>query len=884
MEHHRQSLWHNQTAAKAISTLDSPPEGLNEQEALRRSEKYGPNQLLAKRDKSLGQMIKDQIFDPMILILIGAALFSALLGEVIEASVILTIVILNALIGIVQEKKAQSSLAALKNLSTPMANVIRNGHEQKIPAQNLTLGDRIVLHDGDKVPADLRLIETANLRIQESALTGEAAAIYKNSDLVLAKDCPLGDRLNMAFASSIVTYGRGIGIVTAIGNHTEVGQIADLIEKQTDFETPLKKKLNSVGQRLTLVGIIICLSIFIIGALYGRPLLPQFLVAISLAISIIPEGLPATASIVMALGVKRMAKKKALIKKLPAVETLGNATVICSDKTGTLTLNQMTVTEVATDQHLLDESSKEPTQLKQQLADEALILAATLCNDATINDKQKISGDPTEAALLPLADQLNKNVQQIKITYPRVFEIPFDSNKKRMTTVNQVGQNYIAYTKGAIDQLLPHCTYIQTNQGVREICFNDIKHILNLSHKMATNSLRVLGFAQKTVTNFKEKELTTGLTFIGLTGMIDPPRPEVASAVQTCRQAGIKTIMITGDHQITAMAIAKKLNIYQDGDKIFTGQELDKMSNTELDAIVKKTSVFARVSPKDKLRIIESLKRNQEVVAMTGDGANDSPALKAADIGIAMGQSGTDVAKDVADMILLDDSFATIVAAIKEGRRVYRNLQKIIQFLLVGNIAEISTLAIATIFNWNTPLLAIHILWINLATATLPALALGIDAASPNIMKHQPVKTGTLFEKELVIQVISQGLFVALLTLTAYGIGSTMTNQAMGQTMAFYVLAFSQMLRSFNQHSNTNPIWKRPTGINYWLVISFMVSASLMTLIFTIPVLRNIFMLTTLSINQWLVVFILSIFSIIQVEIYKSIRKTRTKSTILTAR
>lgn len=819
------------------------------------------------------QMLKEQLFDPMILILLGAALFSAILGEYIEAIIISSIVVLNTIIGIVQERKAQSSLAALRDMSAPMAHVVRNGKEKLIPAKELVVGDIVNLHDGDMVPADMRLIETANLKIQEASLTGESVPVKKDANAILAQDCALGDRRNMAFSSSIVTYGRGQGVVTTIGMNTEMGAIAEMLEDQTQTETPLKRKLTRVGQLLTIIGIIICVLVFILGAIYQKPLVPQFLVAISLAISIIPEGLPATATIVMALGVKRMVKRNALIKKLPAVETLGSATVICSDKTGTLTLNKMTVTQIATDDfsHAIDVKSMQNSPGVQALA-----YADALCNDASINGKHEI-GDPTEIALIPFAQKLGLEQSKLKEEHPRLFEQPFDSDRKRMTTLHEIDNQYVAFTKGAADEILPLCSQIMINNNVRPITEHDQKQIMQLTKSMSADALRVLGFATKVVKNIPDAgtDLENNLTFIGVSGMIDPPREEVAESVQTCRDAGIRTIMITGDHKITALAIAKKLNIYQNGDLAISGSELDQMSDQQLDEAVKRATVFARVSPADKLRIIQSLKRNGEVTAMTGDGVNDSPALKAADIGVAMGITGTDVAKDVADMILLDDSFTTIAYAIKEGRRVYRNIQKVIQFLLVGNIAEITTLFVATLFNWDAPLLAVRILWVNLATATLPALALGVDPASRNIMKHKPVKSGTLFEKDLVWRVITQGIFVALMTLIAFFIGLATGNQVVGQTMAFSVLALSQMLRAFNQHSNTDPIWKRATGMNIWLIISFLISAFFMGIILFVPAIQKIFYVTSLSAGQWIVVIALAMLSIAQVEVVKGFKKVR---------
>ena len=824
-------------------------------------------------------MLKEQIFDPMILILLGAATFSALLNEWVEAGVIFFIVIINSIIGIIQEKKAQASLAALKTMSAPTATVIRNGSEEIVSASELVVGDLVILTNGDMVPADLRLTQSNNLKITEASLTGESIASEKNAAAVLSPDCPLGDRKNMAYTSSIVTYGRGSGIVTKTGMNTEIGQIAGMLEDDDTSDTPLKRKLNAVGKILTIIGLIICVLIFAIGAFYGRPLLPQFLVAISLAISIIPEGLPATATIIMALGVQRMAKEHALIKNLPAVETLGNATVICSDKTGTLTLNKMTVTHLANGDDFLNKKIlKVQKAVKNNNAYKDLMYAASLCNDASLSpaSPEEIIGDPTEGALIPLAQDFGYSVSSLRKEYPRLGEYPFDSIRKRMSTIHEINNEYVAYIKGALDELLPLCDSIATSNGVQKLTKTDKENILALSHKMSDQALRVLGFASRTILNLPQENenIEQHLVFLGAVGMIDPARDEVKASIKMAREAGIKTIMITGDHKNTAVAIAKNLGIYANGNTVISGTELNEMTDSELDQAVKSTTVFARVSPNDKLRIIQSLKRNEEVVAMTGDGVNDSPALKAANIGVAMGISGTDVAKDVSDMILLNDSFTTITAAIKEGRKVYRNIQKVIQFLLVGNIAEITTLFIATLFNWDAPLLAVHILWVNLATASLPALALGVDPASKNIMKHKPVKTGTLFERDLVWRVISQGIFVALMTLLAYWIGDTFDNPIAGQTMAFCVLALSQMLRAFNQHSNTDPIWIRRNKVNIWLIVSFIVSAILMGVILFTPNLQSLFHLTNLTSRQWLVVIILSLFSILQVELMKLIKRS----------
>lgn len=883
MDNHRQVPWHTQKLDEVYETLHTSEKGLSDAEAAERLRKNGRNELRSKPPKTILQMLKAQIVDPMVLILIGAAVFSAVLQEWTEAAVIFTIVVINAVIGIVQEKKAQSSLEALRNMSAPTARVLRQGEESIVPASELVVGDVVCLSDGDMVPADMRLIDSANLKVQEASLTGESVPSEKDAEELLRSDCVLGDRSNMVYTSAIVTYGRATGVVVATGMDTEVGNIAGMLDNQDELDTPLKRKLNAVGKTLTVVGLIVCVLIFIIGALYQRPLIPQFLVAISLAISIIPEGLPATATIVMALGVQRMAKKNALIRKLPAVETLGSATVICSDKTGTLTLNKMTVTHIAVNGDfetgkatLVHSAAEQHPEVYQHL-----VYAAALCNDASLDPDRKgeIIGDPTEGALIHMAQAFGINHEALESEHPRFWEQPFDSDRKRMTTVHRIENQWEAYTKGAVDEMLPLCTHILTAKGIRPMTEANRTNIAKLCLSMSENALRVLGFAMRTLSNVPQEDdedLEFDMTFVGAVGMIDPPRSEVAESVRTCLTAGIRTIMITGDHKVTALAIAKELAIYREGNTVISGDELDSMTDGELDEAVKTTTVFARVSPADKLRIIQSLKRIGEVAAMTGDGVNDSPALKAADIGVAMGVTGTDVAKDASDMILLDDSFTTIAYAIKEGRRVYRNIQKVIQFLLVGNIAEILTLFVATIFNWDAPLLAVHILWVNLATATLPALALGVDPASKNIMKHQPVKSGTLFEKDLVRRVVTQGMFVAALTIVAYWIGVNMGNHTVGQTMAFCTLAFSQMLRAFNQRSNTEPIWIRAEGLNPWLFISFAVSLLLMLCILLIPALQSAFRLTLLGGTEWLIVIALSLLSIVQVEIVKAVKRLKT--------
>ena len=725
--------WHSRELGEVYQRLDTSEEGLSDAEAEKRLQKNGYNELRAKPPKTILQMLWTQISDPMVLILVGAAVFSGILREWTEAVVIATIVVVNAVIGIVQEKKAQSSLEALRNMSAPTARALRQREESLIPAKELVVGDVVFLSDGDMVPADVRLIDSANLKVQEASLTGESVPSEKEADQVLPVECALGDRGNMLYTSSIITYGRATGVVVATGMDTEMGSIAQMLDSQDELDTPLKRKLSVLGQTLTFVGLAVCVLIFVIGMLYQRPLVPQFLVAISLAISIIPEGLPATATIVMALGVQRMAKKNALIRKLPAVETLGNATVICSDKTGTLTLNKMTATKIAVNG---DFETGTPTQV-ENASDQhpgvykELIYAAALCNDASFDPDRKgeIIGDPTEGALIYMAQAFGIDHERLEDEYPRLYEQPFDSERKRMTTVHSIAGKVVAYTKGAVDEMLPLCTQIMTAQGIRPITDGDRENVLSLCSEMSQEALRVLGFSMRILPKIPEEDenIEFQMTFIGVVGMIDPPRKEVADSVQICRNAGIRTVMITGDHKVTALAIARELGIYQEGNTILTGDELDAMDDEALDAVVGTATVFARVSPADKLRIIQSLKRIGEVTAMTGDGVNDAPALKKADIGVAMGITGTEVSKDAAAMILADDNFATIVKAVVNGRSVYANIKNAIQFLLSGNTAGIFCVLYASLLALPVPFQPVHLLFINLLTDSLPAIAIGME-------------------------------------------------------------------------------------------------------------------------------------------------------------
>ena len=878
--------WHSLTCEETEALLHTSAEGLSDAEAAKRLAQYGKNNLRQKKPKSIAKMIWEQITDVMVLILIAAAIFSFVMsffedGEgLAECIVILVVIVLNATIGVVQEKKAANALEALKNMTAPTARVLREGEESVVPASELVPGDIVYLEDGCIVPADIRIIQDSNLKVQEAALTGESVPSEKDGPTVLPEDAPLGDRINMAYSSSVVMYGNATGIVVGTGMNTEVGKIANLLDEQDETDTPMKRKLNSVGKTLSLVGLIVCVVIFAIGLIRDgwAAWVNYVFIAISLAISIIPEGLPATSTIIMALGVQRMAKKNALVKSLPAVETLGSATVVCCDKTGTLTLNKMTVTHLAVGDDFLqgvttkveDVSKKYDRSVYQDL-----LSGAALCINAKKDPDNpgNILGDPTEGALVYLAEKFGIDCEEYEDAHPRAFEQPFDSDRKRMSVLNRMEGELTVYTKGAVDEMLPLCTKCRTKDGVREMTEADREQILKVCNGMSAEALRVLGFAVRSVSEVPEDEscdLESDLTFVGVVGMIDPPRKEVIQAVETCHTAGIRVVMITGDHKVTAMAIAKQLHIFRDGNTVISGQELDEMTDEQLDEAVKTCVVFARVSPSDKLRIIQSLKRTGEVAAMTGDGVNDSPALKEADIGVAMGITGTDVAKDAADVILLDDNFTTIEYAIREGRRVYRNIQKVIQFLVAGNIAEILILLLAVVFGWQMPILAVHILLINLATDSLPAVALGVDPASANIMKHKPIKSGTLFEKGMIYRIVLHGLFISAAALAAYWIGMLIyENHDESMTMTFIVLSVSQLSHALNQRSNTDSIFKRGQGHNKFLLIALLASAAIVALVVFVPPLMSLFDLVYIGWTEWLICIGLSLFPLVAVEVSK---------------
>ena len=890
-EQQQHKPWHAMSVEETARALETTEDGLSDAEAAERLKLFGPNNLRQKKAKSIWRMIWEQLTDVMVIILFIAAAFSLVLyfvnpggGEpdgLAEAIVILVVIALNATVGVVQEKKAANALEALKNMTAPTARVMREGEESVVPAAQLVPGDVVYLEDGCIVPADIRIIQDSNMKVQEAALTGESVPSEKDGPTVLPEDAPLGDRINMAYSSSVVMYGNAIGYVVGTGMNTEVGKIANLLDEQDETDTPMKRKLNSVGKTLSLVGLIVCVLVLGISLIRDyTKWVSMIMTAISLAISIIPEGLPATSTIIMALGVQRMAKKNALVKSLPAVETLGSATVVCCDKTGTLTLNKMTVTCAAVGDDFIEGSVTPVAELAGKYKEEVyadLVDGCALCVNAKKDPDNpgNILGDPTEGALVLFAEQFGIESEAFEDANPRLFEQPFDSDRKRMTVLNRTERGFIAFTKGAVDEMLPLCTKYRTKDGVRDMTDADRARILELCYKMSGDALRVLGFAVREHAAVPEEEaadIEEGMTFVGAVGMIDPPRKEVIKAVETCHTAGIRVVMITGDHKVTAMAIAKQLHIFREGNTVISGPELDDMTDEELDKAVEKCVVFARVSPSDKLRIIQSLKRCGEVAAMTGDGVNDSPALKEADIGVAMGITGTDVAKDAADVILLDDNFTTIEYAIREGRRVYRNIQKVIQFLVAGNIAEILILFIAVCAGFEQmPIEAVHILLINLATDSLPAVALGVDPASANIMRHKPVKSGTLFERGMIYRIALHGLFISAASWAAYLIGTYCFahDHVQAMTMTFLVLSFSQLSHALNQRSNTDSVFKGGQGHNKFLAVALTASAAIVLLVALVPPLQGFFNLTDLNWQEWLISLALSLFPLVAVEISK---------------
>ena len=925
--------WFNKGISQVEKELQTNiKEGLTEEQVKANYEKYGMNELKQKKKKSLFVKFLEQFKDFMIIVLIIAAIVSGAVGiaegeGITDTIIILIVVVLNAIIGVVQESKAEKSLEALQKLSAHASKVVRNGKVAVVQSRELVPGDVVVLDTGDYVPADLRIVESANLKSQEASLTGESVPVDKNTETIDDEKVSLGDRTNMLFSSSLITYGRGKGIVVETGMNTEVGKIAKIISDTEGTETPLQTKLNKLGKTLGIAALAICIVIFIIGIAYGKDVIDMFMTAVSLAVAAIPEGLAAVSTIVLAIGVQRMVKKNAIIKKLPAVETLGSATVICSDKTGTLTQNKMTVQKVFVNNEVVE--AKDIKAISNEL--DRLMQVCTLCNDTKIGAERELTGDPTETALIDLGFKINFDVKEV-LELKRVKEIPFDSDRKLMTTVNKVGEKYFVYTKGGIDELLARCNSYIVNGEIKTDLDKYKAEINKYNVDMAKDALRVLAMAYKELehepTDEEMKNIENDLIFVGMVGMIDPPREEVKVAVEKCKTAGIKTVMITGDHKITAVAIAKALGILENEDEAITGSELEEMSDEDLTKNIRKYSVYARVSPEHKVRIVKAWQANGEIVAMTGDGVNDAPALKTADIGCAMGIVGTDVSKEAADVILTDDNFATIVSSVEEGRRIYDNILKAIQFLLSSNVGEIIVLFLAILitpwlgstFNIDIGLievlLPIHILWINLVTDSLPALALAVDPAEDDVMKRKPKKQKGIFTKGMSFRVVYQGIMIGLLTLAAFIIGiatpeenlptmvkidgtlygveevesldEALANGAeyvekqevkveIGQTMAFMVLAFSELVHVFNIRNNKKSVFKTHPFNNKMLLLAIGASAALMLIILLVPALRHIFSIPILPMGNLIETILLIIAPLVIVEIFKLLKINTTK-------
>ena len=869
-------MWFSKTSNEIIQQLNTDlNEGLSSEEAAKRLNEFGANKLKSKPKKTILQLFFAQINDILIYILLGAAVLSAIMKDYNEAIIILIVVLINAVVGVVQESKAEKALEALKKLSTPKAVVKRDGELKEIPSEEVVPGDIIILDAGRYVPADLRLIETANLKIEESALTGESVPSEKDGSKAFPdEEVPLGDQINMAFSSTLATYGRGIGIAVETGMNTQIGKIAKMLDDTENEMTPLQKKLAELGKYLGIGAIAICVIMFIVGIIQGQDIFDMLLTAISLAVAAIPEGLAAIVAIVLAMGVQRMIKENAIVRKLPAVETLGAVNVVCSDKTGTLTQNKMTVTKFYSNSNLKSIDDLDINDPSEKMLLENLVL----CNDATYSEASQ-TGDPTEIALLVAGAKYDLIKESLQSNHARCNEAPFDSDRKLMSTVNYYGDNsYRVYTKGAIDNILKICKGAYINGEIVPMTEELEEEIMKASNSMSDEALRVLGAAYKEISSYSGTvdDFEKDLIFVGLVGMIDPPRLEVKDSIGVCKHAGIKTIMITGDHKKTAFAIAKELNIAENESQTISGAELDKLSDDELSTKIDDLRVFARVSPEHKVKIVKAFKSKGNIVSMTGDGVNDAPSLKTADIGVAMGITGTDVAKGAADMVLTDDNFSTIVSAIEEGRNIFNNIKKSIIFLLSCNLGEIFALFIAILLGWDAPLRPIHILWVNLITDTLPALSLGVDPGDKNVMYNKPRDPKESLFKHDGIFMVDNGIFIGALTLIAYQIGLQKYGSVVhAQTMAFVVLSVSQLFHALNLRHPKKSIFQVGLFTNKYLIFSIIIGVFLQDIIITVPFLRTVFDVFDLTMNDWMIVSLFAISPLVLNEIAKIFKRKK---------
>jgi len=865
--------WWNMQISQAERILKTDRKtGLPEGEASRRLTIDGKNRLIRENGrKTFFRRLLAQFNDFMILLLMGAAAASLVVsrwnGEenFLDAAIIIAIVVLNAILGVLQESRAEQALEALKELSAPRARVLRNGKEKEIPGEDVVTGDVLLLSAGDYVCADGRIFDCHGLKTEESAITGESLAAEKETS-ILPEKCAVGDRRNMVLSGSFVTAGKGKAIVTATGMDAEMGQIAELLSEQAETETPLQKKLAETGKMLGIGALVICGVIFLLGILRKEPPFQMFMTAVSLAVAAIPEGLPAIVTIVLAMGMQRMSRKNAIIRRLPAVETLGSAEVICSDKTGTLTQNRMKVTKL--------ESAGNDVDRNEEKRRFILTLFA-LCSDAR-REGTRILAEPTEKALTEAAEEGGVSLKRLWEEMPRIGEVPFTSERKRMTTVHKCGDRWLSVTKGAPDVLFEKCSRCLDGTGQAPFDSRRKSELRLKNGKMAAEALRVVAVAfrewEEEPVFFTEEILEEDLTFAGMAGMMDPPRPEAKEAVEICRKAGIRPVMITGDHALTAQAVAAEMGIFRQGDTILTGQELEEMNEDELERAAEKCAVFARVAPAHKVRIVQAFRRGGRVVAMTGDGVNDAPALQTADIGCAMGKHGTEVAKGAADMILTDDNFAAIVAAVQEGRNIYDNIRKAVHFLLSSNIGEIIVIFAAMLLGWAAPLLPIQLLWVNLVTDSLPAIALGLDPAEKDIMERPPKHETSLFADGLGSRIAVEGMMIGMLSLLAFGIGHIIfdggKDYITGRTMAFAVLSLSQLVHAFNMRSQHSLTQISLFG-NPYLLGAFLAGAILQAGVIMLPPLAEIFAVCPLTWEQWAVVAGLSLVPLPVVELEK---------------